>query len=68
MPVPLKLSEVLYGFDESGTGRGVRWLPLVLALEWVEAHANEPQRCAPGNKLFEGFLQHLAAVTDQERR
>ncbi|HEX8983796.1 MAG TPA: YkgJ family cysteine cluster protein [Bryobacteraceae bacterium] len=63
VPLPLKLSEVLYGFDEAGTGRGVRWIPLVLALDWAAAHADDMRRYAPGAKLFEGFLAHLASVT-----
>jgi Fe-S-cluster containining protein len=61
--VPLKLSEVLYGFDENGTKRGVRWVPLVLALEWAEAHAGDTQKYAAGTELFQGFLKHLAAVS-----
>jgi Fe-S-cluster containining protein len=65
VPVPLKLSEMLYGFDESGTKRGVRWLPLVLALEWAEQHANDTPRYAAGTALFEGFMKHLAAVSNE---
>jgi Fe-S-cluster containining protein len=65
VPVPLKLSEVLYGFDESGTRRGVRWLPLVLALEWAAAHAADTQKYAAGTELFQGFLKHLAAVSGE---
>ncbi len=62
VPVPMKLSEALYGFDETGAGRGVRWIPLVLALEWAAQHAEDPPVYAPGAKLFDAFLKHLAAI------
>ena len=37
---------------------GVRWVPLVLALDWADAHP-EPPAAIPGVKLFETFMNAL---------
>lgn len=37
-----------------------RWVPMILALEWAEAHT-EPESAEPGTALFERFLTALYA-------
>jgi len=59
--VPVKLSEILYRFDD-GMGRGnTRWIPLVLALEWAEQKKDEPQKYFPGPALFQNFVARAKA-------
>jgi Fe-S-cluster containining protein len=56
VPVPVKLSEIIYCFGD-GLGKDrTRWVPLVLALEWATAHAKEPQPRWPAPALFERIL------------
>ena len=60
VPVPRKLSTVLYRFGD-GAGRDrTRWLPLVLALEWVAQNPEIAERRFPGPTLFENFLSKLS--------
>jgi len=55
VPVPVKLSELLYCFGDGAGNDRTRWLPLVLALEWAHSHAaGQPRWPAPA--LFERFL------------
>ncbi|HEY1203860.1 MAG: YkgJ family cysteine cluster protein [Bryobacteraceae bacterium] len=58
VPVPAKLSELLYCFGDGAGDDRTRWVPLVLALEWAESHAAEPPRW-PAPKLFENFLRRV---------
>jgi Fe-S-cluster containining protein len=62
VPMPIKLSEILYCFDEAGGKQGARWVPLVLALDWAEEHAADPRNLLPAPKLFEAFLGRVAAA------
>ena len=45
----------------SPSGIGVRWVPLVLAPEWAEAHP-EPPASEPGTELFARFMKTLTQV------
>jgi Fe-S-cluster containining protein len=42
-----------------------RWVPLVLAPEWAEAHPDEPQP-QPGIELLRELLGHLAGKPDED--
>lgn len=55
VPVPVKLSEFLYCFGDGEGNDRTRWVPLVLALEWAEAHKAEAPRW-PAPKLFANVL------------
>jgi Fe-S-cluster containining protein len=58
VPVPAKLSELLYCFGDGAGNDRSRWVPLVLALEWAEEQKAEPPRW-PAPKLFENFLRQV---------
>jgi Fe-S-cluster containining protein len=62
VPVPAKLSELLYCFGDGAGNDGTRWVPLVLALEWAEAQNAEAPRW-PAPKLFENFLRKVGPGT-----
>ncbi len=56
VPVPAKLSEILYCFGDGAGNDRTRWVPLVLALEWAASRTvDEPRR--PATRLFENFLR-----------
>lgn len=57
VPVPVKLSEILYCFGDGLGNDRTRWVPLVLALEWAAAQADAPQPRWPAPTLFERFLK-----------
>jgi Fe-S-cluster containining protein len=48
--------------------KGLRWMPLVLALEWTEAHRAGAQHTAPAPDLFREFLDLLRETTHDEAR
>ena len=58
VPVPAKLSELVYCFGDGAGNDRSRWVPLVLALEWAEAQKAEAPRW-PAPKLFENFLRRV---------
>jgi Fe-S-cluster containining protein len=58
VPVPAKLSEILYCFGDGAGHDPTRWVPLVLALEWAASHPADPPRW-PAPKLFENFLRRV---------
>lgn len=64
VPVPAKLSELLYCFGDGVGNDRTRWVPLVLALEWAEAHQAEPPRW-PAPKLFQSFLRRVGPGTEE---
>jgi hypothetical protein len=45
VPVPRDLSRTLYRLGD-GTDASIRWVPLVLVLEWTRAHGPLPVRPA----------------------
>jgi Fe-S-cluster containining protein len=59
VPVPVKLSEMLYCFGDGKGDDRTRWVPLVLALEWAAAHAGGEQPRWPATVLFERFLRGI---------
>jgi Fe-S-cluster containining protein len=64
VPVPAKLSELLYCFGDGAGNDRTRWVPLVLALEWAEAHKAAPPRW-PAPKLFQNFLRRVGPGTEE---
>jgi Fe-S-cluster containining protein len=57
VPLAGKVSTALNRLNEDPSARFVRWVPLVLALEWAEGHPDDPPR--PGPDLVREFLQRL---------
>lgn len=54
---PMPAFSTLDGLTPDG---GKRWVPLLLAPEWADAHP-EPDDLAPANELFARFMKALAA-------
>lgn len=60
VPMPAKLSTVVYRLG-NGVGRDqVRWVPLVLAIEWAARHPPEHERRFPGAELFQNIIDRLS--------
>ncbi|MBI4875635.1 MAG: YkgJ family cysteine cluster protein [Acidobacteria bacterium] len=55
LALPLRPSQALHRLGQ----RGMRWIPLVLALEWTASHRADPQHMAPAPELFREFLDIL---------
>ena len=53
--LPVSLFNVLANFRKS-SGEAVRWVPLVLALEWYEGNKDRGEEKAPGVELLREFL------------
>lgn len=53
--MPVRPWQALSRFGQAGQ----RWMPLVLALEWMEIHGAETEHKAPAVELFRQFLQLL---------
>ena len=60
VPLPGQVGQVVHTFDRQASGSPSGWVPLVLALEWVEAHTEEPPTSS-GPDLLRAFLSGLAA-------
>jgi hypothetical protein len=58
----MRPSQALYRLGQ----KGLRWMPLVLALEWTEAHRADAQHTAPAPELFREFLDLLSKTTHDE--
>ena len=67
-PLPAKLSEILYTFDDGVGNAATRWLPLVLALEWVAGQKETPQLWLAGADLFRNFLKEVATAAGGDPR
>ncbi|MGD0199577.1 MAG: YkgJ family cysteine cluster protein [Bryobacteraceae bacterium] len=67
VPMPLKLSVMLYCFGDGIGNQPTRWLPLLLALEWAERHAGEPVPCYPAPQMFRNFVRRAEALARCER-
>jgi Fe-S-cluster containining protein len=60
--VPRDLSRALYRLGDGSEKPAVRWLPLVLALEWVAVHGELPTRS--GRELLDAFFTTLLEGRD----
>ena len=62
------LSKLLSRFGDSVGNRSARWLPLVLALEWIAKHGEDQASCLSGTQMFEHFLRLVANWTASPTR
>jgi Fe-S-cluster containining protein len=59
VPLPLKVWTAIARFDKvPPTERFIRWVPLILAPEWAEAHPDEPPP-RPGPELLQELFEHM---------
>jgi Fe-S-cluster containining protein len=59
VPMPLKVWSAVARCDELAPGvRTIRWVPLVLALEWADAHREEPPP-RPGPEFVHKLIENL---------
>jgi Fe-S-cluster containining protein len=65
VPLPASVGQAIRALDRQASGSASGWVPLVLALEWAEAHP-EPPPAGSGPNLLEAFFASLADV-DQTR-
>jgi Fe-S-cluster containining protein len=64
LAMPMRPSQALFRLGR----KDLRWMPLVLALEWTEAHRADPRHAAPAPELFREFLDLLRETTHDEAR
>ena len=58
--LPFKIWPALARFDKvAPLGRFIRWVPLILAPEWADAHPAEPPE-RPGMELLRELFEHLS--------
>jgi Fe-S-cluster containining protein len=58
VPLPVRVGLAVQAVDREASGSPSGWLPLVLALEWAEAHP-QPLPAASGPNLLEAFFANL---------
>jgi Fe-S-cluster containining protein len=63
--VPVMFSKVLSRFGDGVGRRPARWLPLVMALEWVANQGDSDQPRVPAPEMFNNFLRLIAASSDR---
>jgi Fe-S-cluster containining protein len=59
VPLAVRPSAVLYSFQDGKGEAPMNPILLVIALEWAEAHKDDPQPEVPGPRMFESFLYRL---------
>jgi len=60
VPVPIKLSQILYCFGDGKGNEATRWVPLILSLEWAESgRRREVDLQFPGPELFKNFASQI---------
>ncbi len=69
--LPFKIWPALARFDKvESSARFIRWVPLIMALEWADGHPDEPSQ-RPAMELLHELFEHLSASkgrpTDQPR-
>ncbi len=62
VPLPAKLSEILFCFGDGKGLEATRWLALPLALEWAREHDPAMQPALPAPEQFRNFLWQLAGM------
>lgn len=63
--LPTDFSKILFHFEAARSGKGSRWLPLVLLFEWDAQHRRDPQRKENGVALFREFLAAFVESTPE---
>ncbi len=66
LPVPLRISTILGLLWSALTGGPLRFIPLPLALDWVQQHPANPTHKWPGKDLFAEGLNHVWRFLNQE--
>jgi Fe-S-cluster containining protein len=61
VPMPLRFATAALTVAEQSLGRAQHTVPLVLALEYAEAHRDELERQFDGRELFGQFMKALAS-------
>jgi Fe-S-cluster containining protein len=62
VPLPARVGQAVRALDRQASGSASGWMPLVLALEWAEAHPEAPP-AGSGPDLLEAVLAGLAGGT-----
>jgi len=65
--LPVMFSKALSQFGDGVGNRPARWLPLVLALEWVANRGEVVSARVPGPEMFENFLKLVAKWHEKAR-
>ncbi|MBI4876950.1 MAG: YkgJ family cysteine cluster protein [Acidobacteria bacterium] len=65
VPLPVKPSVLLFHFGDGKGEDRLRFLPLILALEWVAEHEDDPQTELEGSDLLLNFLRKLTVKRAQ---
>jgi Fe-S-cluster containining protein len=66
--MPLKVWTAVAALDEVPLGTCfIRWVPLIVAPDWAEAHPAEPP-ARPGPDVLQAFFDHLTGRLRQEER
>jgi Fe-S-cluster containining protein len=60
--LPLKPSVVLYHFGDAKGEDKLRYVTLILALEWAAGHAGDPRPELPGAEIVLSFLRRLSGM------
>ncbi|MCS7314104.1 MAG: YkgJ family cysteine cluster protein [Bryobacterales bacterium] len=61
VPLPVKLSEILFCFDDGRGNRGTRWMALSHILEWAAGPRQSEPAALPAVEMFRNFLNQVAA-------
>ena len=62
--IPRRISSILFRFGNGAGAEAARWLPLILAIEWVERRPDFSLPAYPGPGLFENFIRRFATPND----
>lgn len=66
--LPLKVWTAVARFDKTPpSARFIRWVPLILAPEWAEAHAEEPPP-HPGTELLQELFEYIRQTGNSLRQ
>jgi Fe-S-cluster containining protein len=60
--LPMKPSIVLCHFGDGKGEDKLRYVPLILALEWADRHGGEPRPELPGTEIVLNFLRRIARM------
>jgi Fe-S-cluster containining protein len=59
IPLPAKLSRILFRFGDGVGEQPPRWLPLPLLLDWTAGHKRDTQPAILAPQLFENFMRKV---------
>jgi Fe-S-cluster containining protein len=64
VPLPAQVGAAVRALDRQESSHGGGWVPLTLALEWVEGHPEEPAT-RPGTTLLQEFFARLTGSEEE---